>query len=126
MTQPLEATPIAEAQPNLETRRERSLQLALAAARTSPGVLPIETRLTALQLAAVFIGFTVSTLAAVSDEQKAASAALRREVEHRRRAEEALRKSEERAEMDAYLARERDSGKFSFADVMPEAEKSKE
>ena len=37
-----------------------------------------------------------------------------------------LRKSEERAEMDAYLARERDSGKFSFADVMPEAEKSKE
>jgi ribosomal protein S1 len=37
----------------------------------------------------------------------------------------ALRKSEERAEMDAYLKRERDSGKFSFADVMPEAEKSK-
>jgi hypothetical protein len=27
--------------------------------------------------------------------------------------------------MDAYLKRERDSGKFSFADVMPEAEKSK-
>jgi small subunit ribosomal protein S1 len=37
----------------------------------------------------------------------------------------ALRKSEERAEMDAYLQRERDSGKFSFADVMPEAEKTK-
>ena len=37
----------------------------------------------------------------------------------------ALRKSEERAEMDAYLKSERDSGKFSFADVMPEAEKSK-
>jgi small subunit ribosomal protein S1 len=37
----------------------------------------------------------------------------------------ALRKSEERAEMDAYLERERDSGKFSFADVMPEAEKTK-
>jgi len=37
----------------------------------------------------------------------------------------ALRKTEERAEMDAYLKRERDSGKFSFADVMPEAEKSK-
>jgi ribosome-associated protein len=35
MTHPLEATPIAEAQPNLEARRERSLQLALAAARTA-------------------------------------------------------------------------------------------
>jgi small subunit ribosomal protein S1 len=37
----------------------------------------------------------------------------------------ALRKSEERADMEAYLARERDSGKFSFADVMPEADKPK-
>jgi small subunit ribosomal protein S1 len=37
----------------------------------------------------------------------------------------ALRKSEERAEMDAYLSRDRDGGKFTFADVMPEAEKSK-
>jgi small subunit ribosomal protein S1 len=37
----------------------------------------------------------------------------------------ALRKSEERAEMDAYLSREREGGKFSFADIMPEAEKSK-
>jgi small subunit ribosomal protein S1 len=37
----------------------------------------------------------------------------------------ALRKSEERAEMDAYLARDRDGGKFTFADVMPEAEKHK-
>jgi small subunit ribosomal protein S1 len=37
----------------------------------------------------------------------------------------ALRKSEERADMEAYLARERDSGRFSFADVMPEAEKPK-
>jgi len=33
----------------------------------------------------------------------------------------ALRKSEERAEVDAYLQRERESGRFSFADVMPEA-----
>src|SRR5215510_435085 len=37
----------------------------------------------------------------------------------------ALRKSEERADMEAYLARDRDGGKFTFADVMPEAEKSK-
>src|SRR5437667_183762 len=37
----------------------------------------------------------------------------------------ALRKSEERADMEAYLARERDSGRFSLADVMPEAEKQK-
>jgi len=37
----------------------------------------------------------------------------------------ALRKSEERAEMDAYMARERGGAKFSFADVMPDAEKSK-
>jgi small subunit ribosomal protein S1 len=37
----------------------------------------------------------------------------------------ALRKSEEREEMDAYLKREREGGKFSFADIMPEAEKSK-
>ena len=32
----------------------------------------------------------------------------------------ALRRSEERDEVDAYLQRERDSGKFSFADVMGE------
>jgi small subunit ribosomal protein S1 len=37
----------------------------------------------------------------------------------------ALRKSEERAEVETYLARDRESGKFTFADVMPEAEKSK-
>ena len=37
----------------------------------------------------------------------------------------ALRKSEERAEMDAYLKSTRESGRFSFADVMPEPEKSK-
>ena len=37
----------------------------------------------------------------------------------------ALRKSEERADMEAYLSRDRDSGKFTFADVMPEAEKTK-
>src|SRR3989454_365252 len=37
----------------------------------------------------------------------------------------ALRKSEERADMETYLARERDSGRFSLADVMPEAEKQK-
>ena len=37
----------------------------------------------------------------------------------------ALRKSEERADMEAYLARERDGGRFSLADVMPEAEKQK-
>jgi small subunit ribosomal protein S1 len=37
----------------------------------------------------------------------------------------ALRKSEERAEMDEYLKHARDGGKFSFADVMAEAEKSK-
>src|SRR6266704_4724466 len=37
----------------------------------------------------------------------------------------ALRKSEERADMETYLARERDSGRFSLADVMPEAEKRK-
>jgi len=37
----------------------------------------------------------------------------------------ALRKSEERADMEAYLARERDSGRFSLADVMSEAEKQK-
>jgi small subunit ribosomal protein S1 len=37
----------------------------------------------------------------------------------------ALRKSEEREEMDAYLKREREGGKFSFADIMPEAEKQK-
>src|SRR5207247_5932242 len=30
----------------------------------------------------------------------------------------ALRKSEERADMEAYLTRERDSGRFSLADVM--------
>jgi ribosome-associated protein len=35
MTTILEVTPIAEALPNLETRRERSLQLAMAAARTA-------------------------------------------------------------------------------------------
>jgi small subunit ribosomal protein S1 len=37
----------------------------------------------------------------------------------------ALRKTEERAEMDAYLNREEAGAKFSFADVMPEAEKSR-
>jgi small subunit ribosomal protein S1 len=37
----------------------------------------------------------------------------------------ALRKSEERAEMDAYLKSAREGGRFSFADVMPEAEKTK-
>src|SRR5207247_6041199 len=37
----------------------------------------------------------------------------------------ALRKSEERADMEAYLARERDGGRCSLADVMPEAEKQK-
>src|SRR5437773_7655245 len=37
----------------------------------------------------------------------------------------ALRKSEERADMETNLARERDSGRFSLADVMPEAEKRK-
>jgi small subunit ribosomal protein S1 len=37
----------------------------------------------------------------------------------------ALRKSEEREEVDAYMRRERESGKFSLADVMPDAEKSK-
>src|SRR5437870_696392 len=37
----------------------------------------------------------------------------------------ALRKSEERADMETYLARERDSGRFSLADVMPEADKQK-
>src|SRR5207247_3178513 len=37
----------------------------------------------------------------------------------------ALRKSEERADMETYLAPERDSGRFSLADVMPEAEKRK-
>src|SRR5437660_67499 len=37
----------------------------------------------------------------------------------------ALRKSEERADMEAYLARERDGGRFSLADVRPEAEKQK-
>ena len=36
-----------------------------------------------------------------------------------------LRKTEERADMEAYLARERDSGRFSLADVMPEADKQK-
>ena len=35
MTPAPEVTPIADALPNLETRRERSLQLALAAARTA-------------------------------------------------------------------------------------------
>jgi small subunit ribosomal protein S1 len=37
----------------------------------------------------------------------------------------ALRKSEERAEMDAYLKSTQERGRFSFADVMPEPEKSK-
>jgi small subunit ribosomal protein S1 len=37
----------------------------------------------------------------------------------------ALRKTEERAEMDAYLSREGEGAKFSFADVMSEAGKSK-
>jgi small subunit ribosomal protein S1 len=37
----------------------------------------------------------------------------------------ALRKSEERDEVDAYMRRERESGKFSLADVMPDAEKTK-
>ena len=38
----------------------------------------------------------------------------------------ALRKSEERAEVDAYLAREREGARFSLADVMPDTEKTKE
>jgi len=38
----------------------------------------------------------------------------------------ALRKSEERAEVDAYLAREREGARFSLADVMPDTEKPKE
>src|SRR5262245_38577333 len=37
----------------------------------------------------------------------------------------ALRKSEERAEMDAYMSKERDAGKFSFGDFLAEAEKQK-
>jgi len=37
----------------------------------------------------------------------------------------ALRKSEERAEMDAYMNREGDAGKFSFGDFLAEAEKQK-
>jgi small subunit ribosomal protein S1 len=37
----------------------------------------------------------------------------------------ALRRSEERAEVDAYLAREREGARFSFADVMPDADKPK-
>jgi small subunit ribosomal protein S1 len=36
-----------------------------------------------------------------------------------------LRRSEERAEVDAYLDREREAGRFSFGDVMPEVEKRK-
>jgi len=32
----------------------------------------------------------------------------------------ALKRSEEREEVDAYLRRERESGKFSFADIMGE------
>lgn len=78
-----------------------AVTLALAAAEEAPHVLPIETRVIALQLAAIFIGFTVSALAAVSDEQKSARAALLAEVGHRRRVEEALRKSEERFELAA-------------------------
>jgi small subunit ribosomal protein S1 len=38
----------------------------------------------------------------------------------------ALRRSEERAAVDAYMQRESEGAKFSFADVMPEAEKSRD
>jgi small subunit ribosomal protein S1 len=37
----------------------------------------------------------------------------------------ALRRSEERAEVDAYMKSEQQAGKFSLADVMPGADKSK-
>lgn len=63
----------------------------------------IETRVIALQLFGVFVGFSLCVVAAMADEWKAAllrlrsvAVALRDEVAARRRAEESLRRSEER------------------------------